>query len=281
MTMARAIQLAGKPICITGASSGIGRATAIACAQAGMPVMATARREDKLFEVVEEIRSQGGCSELCVVDVTDAGACERMIESTVERFGSIYAVFANAGYGVERATHEMSDAALREIFEVNFFGTLNTIRPALPRMVEQGAGHVLLCSSCLAKFTIPYYGAYCATKAAQGHVGRAMRLELAPQGVEVSTVHPVGTRTEFTRVVNEQSDGAPIAQKTPERFMQSPRRVAKAVVRCLRKPRAEVWTSRTTLYSAAALLAFPGLADRLGRSLGKQRGDTTAPTKPV
>ena len=274
--MGSKINLRGRPICITGASSGIGRATAIACGRAGMPVLAAARREEKLRAVVEEIRSQGGRAGYAVVDVTDADACRRMIDSAMARFGSIYAVFANAGYGVERAVHEQSDAEVRGLFEVNLFGSLNTIRPALPRMIEQGAGHVLLCSSCLAKFTIPYYGAYSASKAAQCHLGRAMRIELAPLGVQVSTVLPVGTRTEFSRVAQEQSDGAPLASRTPERFMQKPERVARAVVRCLQKPKPEVWTSRVTLYSAAVLLAFPRLADRLSRSMAAHRRDAAA-----
>ncbi len=265
------INLSGKPICITGASSGIGRATAIACAQAGMPVVCAARREDKLKEVVEEIRAQGGHAEYIVVDVADADGCKAMIDSAVESFGSIYAVFANAGYGVERAVHEMTDAELREMFEVNLFGTMNTIRPAIPRLIEQGAGHVLLCSSCLAKFSMPYYGVYCATKAAQNHIGRAMKLELAPVGVHVSTVHPVGTRTEFSQVTKSRSGESPIMDSTPDRFMQSPEKVARAIVKCLKKPRSEVWTSRLTLYSAAIMTAFPRSVDVIGKSMVKRR----------
>jgi len=265
------INLTDKPICITGASSGIGRATAIACARSGMPVLCAARREEKLEAMVEEIRSQGGRADYVVVDVADAGACAGMIEAAVASFGSIYAVFANAGYGVERAVHEMTDAELREMFEVNFFGSMNTIRPALPRLIEQGAGHVLLCSSCLAKFTIPYYGAYCATKAAQSHIGRAMRLELASAGVHVSVVHPVGTRTEFNEVSKRRSGAAPLTDRTPDRFMQSPDKVARAIVKCLQKPRPEVWTSRMTLYSAAVMTAFPRSVDARCRGMVKRR----------
>lgn len=273
------INLRDKPICITGASSGIGRATAIECARSGMPVVCAARREDKLREVVEEIRTQGGRAEYVVVDVADAGACRAMIDSTVETFGSIYAVFANAGYGVERAVHEMSDADLREMFEVNFFGTMNSIRPAIGPMIEQGAGHVLLCSSCLAKFSMPYYGVYGATKAAQCHIGRAMKLELESTGVHVSTILPVGTRTEFGQVSKRRSGVSPIMDRTPDRFMQSAERVARAIVKCLGKPKSEVWTSRLTLYSAAVMTAFPRSVDVIGRSMVKRRQRETASSK--
>src|SRR6187549_2932574 len=107
--MAR-IELRGKPIAITGASSGIGRATAIACARAGMPVAAAARREDRLEGLVEEINRAGGRAIAVRTDVTDAGDCERLIAGTVEAFGSVYAVYANTGYGMEKAVHLMSDA---------------------------------------------------------------------------------------------------------------------------------------------------------------------------
>ena len=110
--MARSIDLSGKPICITGASAGIGRATALACARAGMPVFAAARREDRLKALVEQIRAEGGQAECATVDVASVESSERMIEVALNAFGSIYAVFANAGYGVERPMHEMTDESL-------------------------------------------------------------------------------------------------------------------------------------------------------------------------
>lgn len=269
--MAKPINLTGKPICITGASAGIGRATAILCARAGMPVLVAARREERLKKLVEEIRAEGGCAEWIVADVADPESNERMIERAIDAFGSLYAVFANAGYGVEQAMHEMTDEELRQIFEVNFFGSMHTIRPALPHLLERGEGHVLLCSSCMAKFSLPYYGAYSATKASQNHIGRAMCLELAPHGVHVSTVHPVGTKTEFFDVTKQRSGVARLVEHSSERFMQTPERVAKAVVKCLRKPRPEVWTSRMVLYGMAVSMAMPRIADASVRWMVKRR----------
>ncbi|TVQ33856.1 MAG: SDR family NAD(P)-dependent oxidoreductase [Phycisphaeraceae bacterium] len=265
------IDLKDKPICITGASSGIGAATALACARAGMPVLLAARREDKLAEIVERIRSEGGEAAAEVVDVADAEACERMIARAIEQFGSIYSVFANAGYGLEKAVHEMSDEEMRRIFEVNYFGTLNTLRPATPHMLERGAGHLLICSSCLARFPIPYYSAYSATKAAQHHIGRAMRLELEPHGVHVSTVHPVGTKTEFFDQVKGHSRRTTLVEHSPDFFMQTPERVARAVVRCLRRPRPEVWTSKLTLWGMAFGAATPRIADMGVRHMVRKR----------
>src|ERR1044071_8891757 len=123
------IELAGRPITITGASSGIGLATALACARAGMPVTLAARREDRLTEAVEKIRSAGGKAIAVRADVNNPDDCRALVERTVSEFGSIYAVFANAGYGAFMPISTTPDDDLRAIFETNLWGTLNTIRP--------------------------------------------------------------------------------------------------------------------------------------------------------
>jgi NAD(P)-dependent dehydrogenase (short-subunit alcohol dehydrogenase family) len=266
-----AIELRNRPIAITGASSGIGRATALACARAGMPVALAARRADKLGGVAEEIAALGGRSIVVACDVTRTDDCQRLVDETLSRFGSIYAIFANAGYGLEKAVHDTSDAELRAIFETNFFGTLNTIRPALIPMRRARSGHILICSSVVGKFSAPYFGAYCATKGAQSDIGRSMRLELAPEGIQVSTVHPIGTRTEFFDVSRANSGGTSMMDHTPDAFMQTPERVARGVVACLHRPRAEVWTSTLPRLGAGLLATFPSLGDIVMRQWLKRR----------
>jgi len=257
-----AIDLRGKPIAITGASSGIGRATALACAHAGMPVLASARREDRLRELVETIRAEGGRAEFAVADVSEPGSGERVVEACASAFGGVYAAFANAGYGYEAAHHQSAEQDVRDLFETNVFGTLRLLDAAIPRLIERRAGHLLVCSSCLSALPTPYYGAYSATKSAQHHLASAMRLELREHRVHVSTVHPVGTRTEFFDEAARRSGGARFLSREDGPFMQTPERVARAIVACLKRPRPEVWTS------AAARLGFhlsgltPGLRDR-------------------
>ncbi|MCC6320911.1 MAG: SDR family NAD(P)-dependent oxidoreductase [Phycisphaerales bacterium] len=271
------IALASKPIAITGASSGIGAATAIMCARAGMPVVLGARRVDKLDVVVERIEQMGGRAAAVAMDVTREDDCRRLVDETVRRFGSIYAVYANAGYGEERSMADTSDAELRAMFETNFFGTMNTIRPALARMLGNPGpdrGHILICSSCLAKLAVPYVGVYCATKAAQNHVGRAMRLELEPRGVHVSTVHPIGTRTEFFDTMAKRSGQEKANEHTPDWFMQSADFVAARTVACLRRPRPEVWTGvRGWLVRTGMAIAntMPGVTDAAMRGMVRRR----------
>lgn len=255
-----AITLTGKPIAITGASSGIGMITALLCARAGMPVAIAARRIDRLEQLAIEIRRGGGRAVAVACDVARPEDCARLIDVTNNEFGSLYAVFANAGYGVEGGVCDLTDKAWRDIFETNFWGTLNTIRPALPHMLAAGRGHVMICSSVVSKIGVPNLAAYTTTKACQDHIGRALRLELGGK-VHVSTVHPIGTNTEFSQVVTEKSGNRPRTARSPEAFRQTPEDVAEAVVRCLKWPRGEVWTSTLARTLAAVSTLSPGFAD--------------------
>lgn len=275
------IELRNKVIAISGASSGIGAATAIACARAGMCVALCARREDRLVALVDDIRHAGGRAMGFVADVSDPAQCQAFIDKTVETFGSLYAVYANAGYGLEKPILETTDREMRAIFETNFFGTLNLVRPAAALMMKnqpasegEPRGHVLICSSCLARQTLPFYGAYCATKAAQQHIGRALRLELSTKRVAVTTVHPITTRTELFDLVKRKSGIQQLSHESPGWFTQSAESVGDRTVACLRKPKAELWPGvRGQLVRLGMTLGslVPGLTDRALRGMVTKR----------
>lgn len=256
------INLSGRTIAITGASSGIGRATAVACANAGMNVVVAARREDELKRLVDSIRTAGGRAAYVVMDVANPRDNARLIESALDHFGSIYSVFANAGYGIERSVLTYTQAELDEIFRVNFWASLELSRLGAEQFLKQQPinggkrGHILVCSSCVSKIGLPNYAAYSASKSLQDHFARAMRIELADHDIAVSSVHPIGTKTEFFDTAKRLSGGKRISIQTPERFKQPAETVANAVVRCLRKPKGEVWTS----FPMRAMLALGTLA---------------------
>lgn len=256
-----AIDLKAKPIAITGASSGIGLITALECARAGMPVVLAARRADRLSDAVARITKEGGRAVAVTADVSDEADCRRVIATTVAEFGSIYAVFANAGYGLEGPLHEMTEFDLRQIFETNVWGTVHVVRAALEHMLPARSGHVLICSSCASKIGIPYFSAYSATKAVQDHFARGMRIELASTGIHVSSVHPIGTSTEFFDVAAARSVKPSMVARQASWMRQRPERVAKAIVRCLRKPRGEVWTSVLTRTGMGLSTLVPQLTD--------------------
>jgi short-subunit dehydrogenase len=268
------MDLTGKPIAITGASSGIGAATAIACARAGMPVAIAARRVEKLELVAQRIRDVGGRVIVSRVDVASKADCQRFIDETIKAFGSVYAVYANAGYGVEVAVHDMPDQQVRDMFETNFFGTMNTIWPAIPPMIKAKAGHVLICSSCLAQMAIPYYGVYSATKAAQHLVGRSMRMELQPYGVHVTTVHPITTKTEFFDQVKTRTGSSELIEHSPQAFVQSADFVARCTVKCLRHPKPELWTGvsgQFVRFGMAVTTLMPRVGDFFVRGMVRRR----------
>jgi short-subunit dehydrogenase len=266
--------LRGKVIVITGASSGIGAASAVACAKAGMDVVLNARRADKLDAVADRVREAGAEALTVEGDVTDEGISGRMLEAAGDRFGRFDAIFANAGYGFDLPAHEVSDDQLRQIFDVNFFASVDLCNLAASRLIKDGRpGHLLMCSSCLGRFTLPGHSAYSATKAAQAHVCTAMRIELKPHGIYVSSVHPITTVTEFfevsSRLSGKDTGGKSAPDHAPRFFVQPAERVANAVVKCLRRPRPEVWTSFTTRAVAAFMTLSPRFGDMILRKAGK------------
>lgn len=268
------IDLTGRTIAITGASSGIGRATAFACARAGMNVVLAARRFDRLQQAVDQIRAAGGRAEAVAMDVCAPGENQRLIDFSCEKFGTLFAVFSNAGYGIERQVLQYTSDELEQIFRTNFWSSLELMKLSAEHMLAKNRGpmkgpvkgHILACSSCVSKIGLPNFAAYSGTKSLQDHFGRAMRAELDSQGICVSTVHPIGTRTEFFDNVSNLSQGQRTSIQTPDRLKQSADVVANAIVRRLRKPHgAEVWTSFPVRFALAASTLFPGLTDAMLR----------------
>lgn len=264
------IDLTGRTIAITGASSGIGLATAFACARAGMNVVLAARRFDRLQQAVDQIRAAGGRAEAIEIDVTRPGDNQRLIDFSSEKFGTLFAVFSNAGYGIERQVLQYTGDELEQIFRTNFWSSLELMKLSAEHMLAKNPGpikgHVLACSSCVSKIGLPNFAAYSGTKSLQDHFGRAMRAELDGQGICVSTVHPIGTRTEFFDNVSNLSSGQRTSIQTPDRLKQSADVVANAIVRRLRKTHGgEVWTSFPVRFALAAATLFPGLTDAMLR----------------
>lgn len=261
--------LQGRVILITGGSSGIGAATAIACAKAGMDVALGARRVDRLEQVAQQIRNMGRRAIVQACDVTKDDDVQQLVDLTLQTYGRLDVAYANAGYGQFASILRMSDQDIRAMFETNFYGTLRVMRAAAKPMIKNAQGHLIICSSAASEISIPMFGIYAATKAAQDSVAGALRAELFRKGVDVSSVHPIGTTSEFFQsagVAVTASGGLP---NTPAMMTQTPEQVAAAILRCIRKPRAEVWPSRMTRFGVALTTAFPGLAARIMRSKAK------------
>lgn len=267
--------LRDKVIVITGASSGIGAATAVECARAGMHVVIGARRTEKLGAVAAQVEALGRRALAVRCDVDRDEDVADLIAQTVRAFGRIDAVFANAGFGVVKAVLDTPDAEMRALFETNFFGTVRTLKAARQPLKDtpDGLRHMLVCSSSAAEFAPPFYGVYAATKAAQDMICGAMRAEVQREGLIVSSVHPVGTRTDFFEAAkrDEGKDKDPILLNTPRMFMQDADDVARAVVKCLRRPKPEVWPMPLTRFGLAISTAFPRLSAMTARRMMRNR----------
>ncbi|HEX5043908.1 MAG TPA: SDR family NAD(P)-dependent oxidoreductase [Candidatus Polarisedimenticolaceae bacterium] len=183
----------GKLVLITGASQGIGHASARAFAAQGATVVVVARSWQKLAELAASDRRIVPVA----ADVADGASMEAMAARVLAERGVPHVVIANAGIGLDARFQDTSDAAMRELLEVNTLGVLRTVRPFLPGMIARGSGRILLVSSVVGKRGIPHYTAYSASKFALHGMADCLRPELHGSGVTVGIVCPSSTTTEF------------------------------------------------------------------------------------
>lgn len=176
---------------ITGASSGIGEASAIALAEAGWTVVGAARRLDRL----ESLRAKGVTPH--AVDVTDDASMVALVEDVIAEHGRIDALVNNAGYSVFGAVEDVPVDVARRQLEVNVLGVSRMSQLVLPHMREAGSGRIINISSVAGHISEPLGGWYHASKYAVEALSDAMRMELAPHGVQVSIIEPGAIRTEF------------------------------------------------------------------------------------
>jgi NAD(P)-dependent dehydrogenase (short-subunit alcohol dehydrogenase family) len=261
--------LQGAVVAITGASAGIGRETALAFAREGARLALCARREDRLREVAEAVGAMGSEALVMVVDVADEEQVRRFVDATLSRFGRLDVLVNNAGYGVRGRAEETSGEDYRRLMEVNFMGTVFGCRAAVPIMRRQGSGVIINVSSIVGHRSLPGGAAYGATKAAQISLTESLRAELRGSGVYACSVHPVGTATEFAEVAERTNPGRPVGPVGPQ---QSALDVARAIVRCARRPRPEVYPHRLSRAIVWLNALAPGLVDRLAAWSARRSG---------
>lgn len=254
---------------ITGASAGIGETLARELSKSGARLVLAARRLDKL----EALNQSIGGRHLCVrCDVSDSNQCAALIEQSVQHFGRLDTLVCNAGYGLVRRVHEMTDNEFDAIWRTNVVGTTACMRAAVPylrrnEIVGGWRGQILIVSSAAARRGLPFFGAYAATKAAQMSLAEAARVELAADRIAVTSVHPIGTESDFLRAAESISRAA-IDVPSRRGIRQSSEHVAKRMVAAIRKPTAEVWPMRPSRLGMLLAAAMPRLADRaMQRSL--------------
>jgi NAD(P)-dependent dehydrogenase (short-subunit alcohol dehydrogenase family) len=267
-------------VVITGASAGIGKALAEELHRRGARLVLAARRMEKL----EALNRALGGGHLCVAcDVSVTEQCRELIERAVAHFGRIDTLVCNAGYGVVRRVAQTSPEEMRRIFATNVFGTTDCIHFALPVLARQEPrdgwrGQVMVVSSAAGRRGLPYFAPYSATKAAQLGLAEGLRVECRPMGIAVTSVHPIGTDTDFFDVA--QKEGRVSMPEVFERGIhQSARRVARTMARGIARPRPEVWPMRPARWLVSVGTLMPRVVDQVmgvfARDIGKRaRGGT-------
>jgi len=236
------MEIAGGVIVVTGASSGIGRATALLLAEQGAHTVLVARRTAELDAVAAECDRRAGFagSALAVAaDVTDSAAVEDVAARAVERFGRIDGWVNSAGVTGFGALLDVPLSDIERILRVNVMGTVHGARAALPRMIEQGSGVLVNLSSLLGVVAPPLAGHYAMTKSAVRSLGGSLREELrlaGARGVAVGTVLPAAIDTPIYAAAANRTGRRP----QPPPPVYAPERVARAVVAMLRRPRPEL-----------------------------------------
>ena len=229
--------LGNQVIVITGASSGIGRATAEMAAQRGARVVVSSRNEAELRRVVDGIRERGGVAVHHAADVADPDAMEQLARRAMAEFGAIDTWVNNAGVGLYGRTTEVPLADKRRMFDINFWGVVHGCRAAVPALRERG-GAIINVGSVAGDRAIPLLGIYSASKHAVKGYTDALRMELEEQGlpISVSLVKPSSTNTPFTEHARNYMESAP--EYGPPVY--APEAVARTILDCAERPTRDV-----------------------------------------
>ena len=232
------MDIRGKVVIVTGASSGIGEATARQFGREGAKLVLAARRVDRLEALASEIKGMNSGAETLVVqaDLAKLDDIQTLIQKTLETFKCIDVLVNNAGFGRLDWLENLDPVKdIQSQFDVNVMGVVQTTRQALPIMMKQRSGHIINMCSMAGLVATPTYTIYAACKHAVHGFSEALRREAKPWGIDVSMIYPGGVVTEF-------QSHAGIKRKTnattPKSLLLTADQVGTAVVQLVRRPRA-------------------------------------------
>ena len=245
-------------VVITGASSGIGRATALAFARRGSSLVVAARREDALDILVQECQRIGVRAVAVPTDVADADAVDALARSAEDQFGRIDVWINNAGVYLAGRFEDVPPEDFRRVIEVNFFGCVNGSRAALSRLRPNG-GVLINTASVAGASAYPYFSAYIASKWAVRRFTATLREENLDSGVDVCAVLPASIDTPLFHYAGNYTGWRMKAQSP----VYSPEMLADAMLQCAERGTREVIVGGAGRFMAASFFLTPRLAERL------------------
>ncbi len=249
-------------VLITGASSGIGRETALMLAQKGVQLCLTARRMDRLQSLARDIQSLTGKTPLIVqTDVSKQEQVQELIKKTHDHFQKIDVLINNAGLLMMEPFAAMPLENIKNIMDTNFWSLIYTIQAITPIMTTQGGGHIVNVGSGLSRRGLPFMSAYCASKFALAGLTESVRLELARHNITFTSVYPGGVETEMPKNVDRRK----LPSNYPDHAKIPVQRAARAVVKAVQRKPLEVYVPWWVKYAAWLSVISPSLADCLIR----------------
>jgi short-subunit dehydrogenase len=251
--------MAEKPVIIvTGASSGIGEATARLFVEAGYRVVLAARRIERLQVLAENLSAQGGEVLVVSTDVGQIDDIENLVKATIDHFGRIDVLFNNAGIGRFKWLEDLHVNEIEELIRTNLMGTIYTSRAVLLHMIERKSGHIIHMVSIAGLIGSPTYSIYAASKFAVRGFSEALRREVRVYGIHVSGIYPGTVSTEFAAHTQAKRK---TGITTPKALRLSSQDVARAVLNLVKRPRRMLvmpWYMRLAVWINSA---FPWFVD--------------------
>ena len=200
-------KLKGKVAIITGASAGIGKASALALAEEGASIILTARRAERLEQLAEEIEKLGGKSVIVVGDAREETTAIKAVAAAIEFGGHIDILLNNAGMGIYKNLIDTNADEYDTMMDTNMRSGFLFTRHVVPQMIKQGSGTILMLSSMAGVYGFAGEAVYCATKFAQVGFAQALDRELRPNGIKVGAICPGGVKTEFAIGTGRTEEG--------------------------------------------------------------------------
>jgi len=251
--------LAGQVVIVTGASSGIGEATARHFAREECKVVLAARRMDRLTAAAEEIQRMGGEAFVVQADLSQLCQIESLVSTVLSKYGQIDILVNNAGFGRLNWLDQLGLVEdIQPMLAVNLEAVIAATRLVLPSMLKRGRGHIINLASLASFIPTPTYTVYSASKAGVRAFTDALRREVRIKGIAVSGIYPGSVLTEFSDHIGGIRK---TKLRTPARFVLQADDVARTVVRVARRPRRSVVIPWFATLAIAANNLFPGIVD--------------------